>query len=214
MAEIYPKFISNHAIGYDLYEGKSQEKLAQAISNHITNVDKQFDGEKQPLIPRLIGLEGAWGCGKSNVVAQMHGILKEKYFFFTYDAWGHQEDLQRRSLLERLTDDLIKAEMLKGDTTLKRLIEKSDGSKEVELLTQSCTWQERLQTLVARKSYTRNYTIPKLNNNSKIFALLLLLLGFTITYTNNTAFIEACGWGRLLVVLLPLLIFFICLICK
>lgn len=214
MAEIYPKFISNHAIGYDLYEGKSQEKLAQAISNHITNVDKQFDGEKQPLIPRLIGLEGAWGCGKSNVVAQMHSILKEKYFFFTYDAWGHQEDLQRRSLLERLTDDLIKAEMLKGDTTLKRLIEKSDGSKEVELFTQSCTWQERLQTLVARKSYTRNYTIPKLNNNSKIFALLLLLLGFTITYTNNTAFIEACGWGRLLVVLLPLLIFFICLIWK
>ena len=118
MAEIYPKFISNHAIGYDLYEGKSQEKLAQAISNHITNVDKQFDGEKQPLIPRLIGLEGAWGCGKSNVVAQMHSILKEKYFFFTYDAWGHQEDLQRRSLLERLTDDLIQAEMLKGDEPL------------------------------------------------------------------------------------------------
>ena len=26
MAEIYPKFISNHAIGYDLYEGKSQGK--------------------------------------------------------------------------------------------------------------------------------------------------------------------------------------------
>lgn len=49
MAEIYPKFISNHAIGYDLYEGKSQEKLAQAISNHITNVDKQFDGKNNHL---------------------------------------------------------------------------------------------------------------------------------------------------------------------
>ena len=68
MAEIYPKFISNHAIGYDLYEGKSQEKLAQAISEHITNIDKQFTGEKQPLIPRLIGLEGAWGCGKSKAM--------------------------------------------------------------------------------------------------------------------------------------------------
>ena len=68
MAEIYPKFISNNAIGYDLYEGKSQEKLAQAISEHITNIDKQFTGEKQPLIPRLIGLEGAWGCGKSKAM--------------------------------------------------------------------------------------------------------------------------------------------------
>lgn len=45
MEEVYPKFISNHAIGYDLYEGKPQEKLAQAISEHITNIDKQFAGE-------------------------------------------------------------------------------------------------------------------------------------------------------------------------
>lgn len=46
MEEVYPKFISNHAIGYDLYEGKSQEKLAQVFSGHITNIDKLFDGNQ------------------------------------------------------------------------------------------------------------------------------------------------------------------------
>ena len=116
MENKYPKFISSYALGDDLYEGKSQEKLAHAICNHITSIDAQFLDDSKPIIPRLIGLEGTWGSGKSNVVAQMQAILKEKYFFFTYDAWGHQEDLQRRSLLERLTDELIEKEMLKGKT--------------------------------------------------------------------------------------------------
>lgn len=190
----YPKFISSYALGNDLYEGKSQEKLAQAICNHITSIDAQFLDDTKPIIPRLIGLEGSWGSGKSNVVAQMQEMLKGNYFFFTYDAWGHQEDLQRRSLLERLTDELIVKEMLKGTTSLKHLVEKSDGSRDVELVSQTCSWQERLQTLVARKSYSRNYTIPKLNNDSKWFALVLLLTGLLISLLNTLKMANMPDW--------------------
>jgi len=210
MENKYPKFISSYALGDDLYEGKSQEKLAHAICNHITSIDAQFLDDSKPIIPRLIGLEGTWGSGKSNVVAQMQAILKEKYFFFTYDAWGHQEDLQRRSLLERLTDELIEKEMLKGKTSLKHLIEKSDGSRDVELVSQTCSWQERLQTLVARKSYSRNYTIPKLNNDSKWFALVLLLTGLLISLFNTlktTDMPEWYLWVSLVVPFLPFAIF-------
>ena len=39
------------------------------------------------------------GSGKSNVVKLVQNLLKDnkiKYHFFEYDAWGNQEDLQRR----------------------------------------------------------------------------------------------------------------------
>lgn len=192
--ELSPKFVSNRAIGNDFYEGKSQERLAQAICSHIKSIDSQYPDDKvRPSIPRLLGLEGPWGCGKSNVVAQMQKLLKDKYHFFTYDAWGHQEDLQRRSLLERLTEELVKEKLLQGKTTLKHLVEKKDGSKDLKLVEQECTWQERLQTLVARKSYSRNYTIPKLNNDSKLFALVLLVTGLIISLF-NTLKLSCMSW--------------------
>lgn len=213
MKKIKPTFVSNRANGDDLYEGKSQARLALAISQHITRMDEQYPSEDSPVIPRLIGLEGPWGCGKSNVVAQMKTLLGDDYYFFTYDAWGHQEDLQRRSLLEQLTSSLITDKVLQGKTKLKHLIEKKD-THDLVLKTQTCSWEDRLQTLVARKSYTRNYTIPKLNNDSKCFALLLLVLGFTITYTNSKDFPNDSWWLRPLAVLAPLLVFFCYLFIK
>lgn len=42
-------------------------------------------------------------------------LSKEGYFTFTYDAWGHQEDLQRRSILETMATNLINNKVLQGD---------------------------------------------------------------------------------------------------
>lgn len=207
MEKLHPNFISNRAVGIDLYDGKSQEHLAKAICSHITRMDSQYPDEKQPVIPRLIGLEGSWGCGKSNVVAQMEEQMREKYFFFTYDAWGHQEDLQRRSLLEQLTSALIGKPFFKKNTKLSHLVENKD-THDLELKVQNCTWEDRLHTLVARKSYTRNFSYPKLNNDSKWFALLLLLLGFSISFANG---IKCDGLEHLykLLVFVPLIFFFL-----
>lgn len=37
---VYPRYISNKPKGEDLFEGKSQERLASAIAMHITDTDK------------------------------------------------------------------------------------------------------------------------------------------------------------------------------
>ena len=119
----FPRFIPPLPQGEDLYGGQSQQRLARGIAKYITQNDSDFtpkddkrnaesntqntDGEEQ-FFPRIIGLEGAWGSGKSNVVLLLEKELGEQYRFFTYDAWANQEDLQRRSILELLTEYLKK----------------------------------------------------------------------------------------------------------
>ena len=99
--EEYPRYVSINPQGEDLFEGKSQQKLAEAIAFHITESDKQ----EKNVFPRLIGVEGKWGSGKSNVIKLIEGRLQETntYTFFNFDAWGNQEDLQRSYILELLT---------------------------------------------------------------------------------------------------------------
>ena len=92
--EEYPRFISNRPCGNDKYEGKSQERLAKAIAKHFKDTDSK---DSKICLPRIVGLEGIWGSGKSNVIRLLEKKLEGEYYFFEYDAWGHQEDLQRRS---------------------------------------------------------------------------------------------------------------------
>ncbi|WP_421805004.1 P-loop NTPase fold protein [Flagellimonas sp.] len=97
MSKTY-KFIDNKPLGKDLFEGKSQERTAKVISKIIQ--DEKF---------QVIGIEGEWGTGKSNLVGIVDGMLNY-YEFFIYDVWGHQEDEQRRSLLIELTEFLQRPE--------------------------------------------------------------------------------------------------------
>ena len=60
----YPHYLSNKPQGVDLFKGKSQEQLSEAMAGHIRSVDS----DKESNVPRLIGLEGKWGSGKSNVI--------------------------------------------------------------------------------------------------------------------------------------------------
>ena len=92
-------YISNTPEGKDFFEGKSQHLVATAIYDTINSRTK---------LPHIMGLEGDRGTGKSNVIKQLNAIdnFDKKYYLFTYDAWGHQEDLQRRSILEVLTTEL------------------------------------------------------------------------------------------------------------
>ena len=52
------KFISNKPLGTDLFEGKSQEKTAEKISDLLLQSD----------YCKVIGIDGAWGSGKSNLI--------------------------------------------------------------------------------------------------------------------------------------------------
>ncbi len=96
----YPRFLDNKPCGQDLFIGKSHDSVAKNIANIIANNSSN-----------IIGIDGGWGSGKSNMVDLVRKKLNsEKYHFFIYDAWGHQEDLQRRSILEELTSQLTKGD--------------------------------------------------------------------------------------------------------
>ena len=105
-------FIKNQPLGEDLFENKSQEKIATVISEKIIN-EPDF---------KIIGIDGEWGSGKSNLVRLIEKKLEKSHKFFIYDVWGHQEDEQRKSILVELTDfiksekDLLKKGNKKNNT--------------------------------------------------------------------------------------------------
>jgi hypothetical protein len=145
----YPRFIQNKPCGIDRFEGQSQRRLTEAIADHIISTDSCENTSSQS---RIIGLEGSWGIGKSNVIKQLKEMLKDRYYLFEYDAWGHQEDLQRRSFLELLTDSLI------FDA---KILERKQ-------------WEEKLNNFLAKKVVRVNKTIPKINARAFWVALVII----------------------------------------
>lgn len=214
LAEVqYPRYVSNHPKGADMFEGKSQERLAQAVAVHISGTDDEAQKGTKPVFSRLIGLEGKWGSGKSNVIKILEDELNKKgsYTFFTFDAWGNQEDLQRRSILELLTRHLMRPEVnkLTGMTTM--LVMKPEGEGKVEEI--ECTWLDKLNSLLSRKSYTRDITVPSINNWTKVFVLMLLITGLLIPLVDLVAK-DLCWWVQLSIILIPIVVFLIIAACK
>lgn len=121
MNNIKPKFLENVPKGEDLFEGKSQEKIAEVIMGILENGSFQ-----------IIGIDGGWGTGKSNLVKIIQNKLKN-FKFFIYDVWGHQEDDQRKAILVELTEFISSNNVVskkKWADKLKRLL-----SKEKEVTT-------------------------------------------------------------------------------
>ena len=163
----YPRFIPTTPSGIDKFEGGSQKRLSETIAQHFQKND--LLGENA--LPRIIGIEGEWGSGKSNVVKMLREQLKGKYYFFEYDAWGHQEDLQRRSILELLTQELVKNNFLVGET----IVEFKNGEKE------KVTWPDKLKYLLARKSEAESLTYPRVSEGI-VAAFLATVLTPVFTY--------------------------------
>lgn len=96
---VTPKILQNVPVGKDEFASQSQDHIAESIKKLILNIDNEESSI------RLIGIEGGWGTGKSNLVKILEDKLSdEDYSFFLYDAWGHQEDLHRRAIIEELSD--------------------------------------------------------------------------------------------------------------
>jgi hypothetical protein len=185
----YPRFISNKPCGDDKYEGKSQERLAKAIAKHFKTIDNR-SAEDKICLSRIVGVEGKWGSGKSNVIGLLEKELDEEYYFFTYDAWGHQEDLQRRSFLELLTTELVKNNFLTGKTLLNV---RGLDQKEV-------SWQEKQKYLLARRKETDKTKIPRINKGILVaFFVSVLTPVFTfIAYALKPD--EASVWDSILAI--------------
>ncbi len=142
-----PNYISIYPCGEDLLEGKSHEKIAQSLLQLI---------QEKAIPNNVVGLEGEWGSGKSNVIeilADKFQEAKSDYVFYKYDTWAHQEDLTRRSFLDGLIS------FLKGDEKL--------GSK--------FDWNRLHKKLLAKISVTSVEKNPKV----RLFYILFLAVIFT-----------------------------------
>ena len=88
-------YISKAPCGKDLFAGKTHEKTAEQITQKILSSETSL----------MIGIDGGWGSGKSNLIQMIEERVQKqeaKAIFFTYDAWGHQNDMPRRAILEEL----------------------------------------------------------------------------------------------------------------
>lgn len=93
---------------------------------------------------KVIGLEGEWGSGKSNIIEILKNKLEDTHYIYIYDSWGHQEDSQRRAFLEEMTEELIENNLLKEKTEFKNI-----NNKILKI-----SWKEKIKYLLARKKET------------------------------------------------------------
>jgi hypothetical protein len=154
----HPKYINNKPIGEDHFEGKSHERIATSIAEHIKDKNNSL---------RVLGIEGEWGSGKSNIIELLRKNLNKTHHIYIYDAWGHQEDSQRRAFLEELTEDLIdnNSNLLSDKTKHKDL---SGNEKNI-------TWKDKIKFLLARKRETSKKTIPKISGGILLIGLIIIL---------------------------------------
>ncbi|GGK11024.1 NTPase [Yeosuana aromativorans] len=146
----FPKFISSTPTGDDIFEGQSQEKISSTIFKLI---------KEKSLTNNVMGLEGKWGSGKSNVIENLRGKFDNcdlNYDFFTYDAWGHQEDLTRKTFLEELIFQL----------------------KINDRFNENIDWEEELKKLLAKKSTKNTYKFPKIKFYWILITTSILLFSF------------------------------------
>ncbi|RXJ88388.1 hypothetical protein CRV01_13295 [Arcobacter sp. CECT 8983] len=150
------QYISNKPIGEDSFIGKSHDNIANSIAEHIMD-------ESHPM--KVIGLEGEWGSGKSNIIEIIKNKLNSTHYVYIYDSWGHQEDSQRRAFLEEMTEELEENNLLTKKTQYKNINGK----------TLNISWQEKIKFLLARKKETNKKTIPKLSIGLILIGLIVVL---------------------------------------
>lgn len=106
----YPQIVSTAPCNDDWFEGQSHKRIASKIADII--LDDSQNG--------IIGIDGGWGSGKSNLVGltqkaineKVKGDKKKRYVFVTFDVWAHHTDYLRRSLLEEFIMSLIDQDVL------------------------------------------------------------------------------------------------------
>lgn len=96
------KFISNRCSDDDKLANHPHESVANSLFDLLRN---------HPEIENpVIGLEGSWGSGKSQVIRILQRLVKDAkldkdYKFINYDIWSVQEDLTRKSFLDAVLSD-------------------------------------------------------------------------------------------------------------
>lgn len=146
--DVMPNFIIDAPASVD--EIAAHDRLAEAIAK-VVRVGKV----------KIIGVLGDWGSGKSTVIGLAQKRLEAKpdpIACFTFDAWQHQSDPQRRAFLEALV----------------RFLEKSGAYSVPAEGIQG--WRLQLERLNRQREETTTETLTHINRWTAAFAVSLLLL--------------------------------------
>lgn len=109
--------ILNEPCGVDVFFEGGGKGSAQVVADQISEQLRNPSQLKRPDESAcghpvsIIGLNGCWGCGKSNVIELVKQNLRlskdrANFVFFEYDLWGHRLDLTRKMFLEELIEFL------------------------------------------------------------------------------------------------------------
>lgn len=162
-------YISKAPCGKDLFTGKTHEKTAEQITKKILSSETSL----------MIGIDGGWGSGKSNLIQMIEERVQKqeaKAIFFTYDAWGHQNDMPRRAMLEELTSKVIQFPNA-------LLEEKRNG------------WKKKERDLLAQKKETSTKTIPKVSTGILVLTLITILTPLCSKIGELVSKTYAAGWN-------------------
>ena len=148
--------------GRDLTKGMAQTRLCHSIAEYMLEAD-----DNEAMNPRIIGLQGKWGSGKSNVIQLLKNSeeLQGKYHFVEYDTWGHQEDQHRQSLMDYLTKDLTNHHILPA---------------EIEIGNTVLSWTDFLTHILSRKSRQESFYHPQLPDSIR----WMIIAFITSTFLN------------------------------
>lgn len=170
--------ISKAPCGEDLFAGKTHEKTAEQITQKILSSKTSL----------MIGIDGGWGSGKSNLIQMIEKRVQKrdaKAIFFTYDAWGHQNDMPRRAMLEELTSKVIQFPQA-------LLEEKRED------------WEGKKRDLLAQKKETSTKTIPKVSTGILVLTLITVATP-TFSELGKMGPEEWAPWWNIFVPALPLI---------
>ena len=189
------KLLSNAPLGEDLFEGKSQELIADAI---IEQLEQNANQREPDLHHQMIGIEGSWGSGKSNLVEIVKKKLNKKYetkkyHFFIYDVWGHQEDLQRKAILEELVNDLVENKVIVTSA------EKNHDHN----------WKERVRNVTGTFTETTQRQIPSISLGFALCVLALIITPICANISDDSIWANVAPWLPPATVLLALVFFII-----
>lgn len=184
------KYISKAPCGKDLFAGKVHERTAEQIASQLLSTDTSL----------MIGIDGGWGTGKSNLIRMIELEVskskdegKKNTLFFTYDAWGHQNDMPRRSILEELTSKITESNIL--------------GEKETK------EWKKKLKILMSQRREVSTKSVPKVSTGILVLSLVFILTPVFSTVSEVIP-AECSPMWKLLVTILPFLTGVIYAICK
>lgn len=163
----------------DYMEGEPQKKMAKLIAEVIEHRINGTDSDKN-----VIGVEGPWGSGKSNLLKHLEkelgntesqlvdNSLKKCIFgedyrdfvhrqvgFFKYDLWEHQDDSLRKGIIWNLTDYLRDIGWIKENGRC--------GNR---------NWFEERKKICSSKVEKKTSSLPKASIGA-VFIVVLFLMG-------------------------------------